>query len=713
MKKKTGLRLLSAVLAIVMVMSIGFITAFADGGRVTVDGVTYANVGGNLARVEAANIYGECQILDKVNIDGVECNVIAIGVKAFANSSAMTLVSIPASVTEINAYAFEGCTALQTVIFNGEIKYVGARVFDDTKWFADYPSDFVFASTPKGLNYLVGYKGNAEEIIIPMTVDVIAEGVFEGHKEIKSVVIPKRTTKIYNKAFNNCTNLAEVIIKAPLEYVGRDAFANTAWLNNYGGEFVIVGTYLIKYLGDDEFVYVPNTVKSIGAYCFEGARKINSVRVPISVTNIGEKAFFLFNDNNNDKYAEIYTWDDSYALEYAEKNGLTLHKLALPGDVDLNGEVKVTDARKALRYALKLDDPESEENFVAADLNSSAKVEVTDARHVLRIALCLDSFTSEDLLLMPTTDFEILMAYAEAVRFTIRKQGGYHLKEYQKIDDVNIAPAWFRSFLNNPFKTKLTKESKAPTFDLKQDTEEAIDKIYECDLVNSAIIKDAKCVLSDDHKFYHITIEFNDELDVVDNQSFTGLVFPVLAKEDFIEILHKEESVWYDSSCTEFDFNVNYSGCKIDCNLLIANGGFVDLTMISGYLFEVFGKVNNIKVHSKKDSDKPGTAKRIDTAIYTNFDYYPEGVEFPPVSVPAQKPAEETTQPEEKPSEEGGGLDLAGIGDKLGGVADTIGGLVGGMDLGGIMDTVGGMLGGFDMGGIMDTVGGMLGGLMG
>ena len=79
MKKKTGLRLLSAILAIVMVMSIGFITAFADGGRVTVDGVTYANVGGNLARVEAANIYGRCQILDKVNIDGVECNVIAIG----------------------------------------------------------------------------------------------------------------------------------------------------------------------------------------------------------------------------------------------------------------------------------------------------------------------------------------------------------------------------------------------------------------------------------------------------------------------------------------------------------------------------------------------------------------------------------------------------------------------------------------------------------
>lgn len=66
------------------------------------------------------------------------------------------------------------------------------------------------------------------------------------------------------------------------------------------------------------------------------------------------------------------------------------------GDVDGDGEITVSDARYALRAAIKLSDkgfdftkPTTPE-FIAADTNGDGKIDVNDARNILRAAIKLD-----------------------------------------------------------------------------------------------------------------------------------------------------------------------------------------------------------------------------------------------------------------------------------------------------------------------------------
>jgi len=56
-------------------------------------------------------------------------------------------------------------------------------------------------------------------------------------------------------------------------------------------DFDINGTTLVKYLGNDANVTIPNTVKVIGKEAFKGYTKLASVTIPTGVTSIGESAF--------------------------------------------------------------------------------------------------------------------------------------------------------------------------------------------------------------------------------------------------------------------------------------------------------------------------------------------------------------------------------------------------------------------------------------
>ena len=721
-------RALSVILAIAMVFSLASVIACAEDTR-TLEGLNYTVKDGKavITSANSAEVYDEIYIPESIVIGGTDYDVVEIADSAFNGCTRIVYVSFPETLVTIGANAFKGCYSLEKVNFYGELEYIGEKAFNDTRWYQNYPTEYVFASTPHGLNYLIGYKPDADsepltELQIPLTVDKIGERVFEGNTDIQSLIIPERCVSIGAYAFKDCTNLSSVTIKSALEYSGRDAFAGTAWLDNYDGEYIVAGSFMFKYAGDEELVYIPNTIKAIASYCFEGCENVVAVRVPMSVTNIGDEAFFLFNDNSNDKYAEIYTWEGSAAETYAKEHGANLVILSMPGDMNLDGLVRADDARYCLRCAAKLDDPKNDESFVAGDINCDSEIKAGDARSILRMAADLEDYTPMDLLYKPNTNFEILMAYAESIRYAIRKNAGYDLKEYQELTEINVGPAWFRSFLCNPFNTSLTKEKKAKTVSFEQDSLEAIEKLYACDLSNSGIIKSAKCVISGDHKYYEIEITLNDETDVVGTDSYTSKILPVLSHEDLEDILTTEEAVWYKACGTDFNFDVVYHGCKIVAKIDISNGGIVTLDTTTGYRFDMSGKVNLISIKRPDDNSEAsgatgdssvGYALRVDTAKYSNFDYIPEEfesmmnpeVETTTAVATTEASGEETTAA----ASEDSGLDLSGVMDTISGIGDTIGGLVGDVDLGGIADTVGGLVGDIDLGGITDTIGGLLG----
>lgn len=598
--KTSASRLVAFLLVFCMAFSCVGVSAFAAEG----DSVVSA--------VDPSSAVGKVVIPD---------GTAAISDNAFEGCIGLTSIEIPASVKTIGAYAFKGCENLETVVFKGNLDDVGIMAFNDTAWYKNYPTDFVYASSPAGFNLLVGYKGNAEELKLPVSTSVIADGAFFGNTTLKSIVIPVRTSAIGDFAFYGCENLESVTVKGSLIDCGYQAFENTSWLKNYAGEFVIFGTTLVKYNGDKDLVLIPNTVTKISSYAFSDCKTVTTVRVPLSVKEIGANAFYLFNDNGNNKYAEIYCWKDSYADTYAKNSGLTVASyLSYPGDIDGNGKVMSSDARIALRYAIKLDRSLDESQVLIADINADGKINSADARFILRIALKLSEYTAEDLLYKPSTDFEILMAYTEAVRLAYIKEAGYSLKEYQSIDDVKIGPSWIKTVLNNPFKTELTKEKKAKAQNISSDTVAALEKLYVCDLTQNGIIKEATCRLSDSDKYY-ITIVLNDEVDVEGTDSLTSHMFPVVAREDMNNLLETKEKTWYNARNTDFNYKITYTNCTLNAIVDVASGNIEDIEMKMGYKFDVWGQIMLTKINDGS------TATRTDTVLYNDFDYTVKGFE--------------------------------------------------------------------------------------
>ena len=92
-------------------------------------------------------------------------------------------------------------------------------------------SDFEFVLSDDGTFIkLTEYKGNAEHLVIPETIQGVPVEVIDGfyqNKKIKSVVIPSSAKVIRGSAFTYCDSLEKVTLPEGLLYIQTGAFAGT------------------------------------------------------------------------------------------------------------------------------------------------------------------------------------------------------------------------------------------------------------------------------------------------------------------------------------------------------------------------------------------------------------------------------------------------------------------------------------------------------
>lgn len=125
------------------------------------------------------------------------------------------------------------------------------------------------------------------EIEIPDNVKEIGSLAFEGCKSLKKVKLPEGLKKIELKTFGYCSSLEEVQIPASVEEVEWGAFIETPWYENNTEEFLIVGDgVLIRYIGDDTLVEIPNSVKCVGEMVFYKNQRLETIIYPESVTKL-------------------------------------------------------------------------------------------------------------------------------------------------------------------------------------------------------------------------------------------------------------------------------------------------------------------------------------------------------------------------------------------------------------------------------------------
>lgn len=203
----------------------------------------------------------------------------------------VTHVTIPDTVTEIGTMAFQGCSSLSEIDFPDSIQRIEADAFEGTPWLENYPGDFVIPVN--GL--LVKYKGDDENVSIPEGVSAICGSAFFPNNNVKSVVIPSSVVSIGSFALS-CLNLEEVTIPDTVEIIDGYAFYGTPWIENYPTDFVVVGNkILVAYIGTEQNVIIPSTVKTVASNIFLQKEvkpdNILSVQIPGSVTVVDHYAF--------------------------------------------------------------------------------------------------------------------------------------------------------------------------------------------------------------------------------------------------------------------------------------------------------------------------------------------------------------------------------------------------------------------------------------
>lgn len=152
----------------------------------------------------AAQAFYQNADLKEYNIeDGIK----EIGEFSFARSG-LTSVEIPEGVTEIGYGAFYHCDSLREVTIPSTVTKIDAYAFDKTPWIQDVNAASPYKIVGDGI--LIAYGGTDSVVNIPDGVKQIGPMVFQDHMGITAVNIPASVQAIGEGAFMGCKNLTTV-----------------------------------------------------------------------------------------------------------------------------------------------------------------------------------------------------------------------------------------------------------------------------------------------------------------------------------------------------------------------------------------------------------------------------------------------------------------------------------------------------------------------
>lgn len=139
-------------------------------------------------------------------------------------------VTLPKTLAIIEASAFAGCSALETINTPQPLSQIGDYAFD-------------------GCRSLKAFSLDA-------SISALGKGCFRGCSSLTTVVFPTSFTEIPDEAFYGCASLEEIRCPATLLKIGRDAFGGCSYVKE---------------------IYLDRSVQSIGAKAFAGCVSVASI----------------------------------------------------------------------------------------------------------------------------------------------------------------------------------------------------------------------------------------------------------------------------------------------------------------------------------------------------------------------------------------------------------------------------------------------------
>ena len=227
--------------------------------------------------------FASCNSITSITIHK---NVVRIGEGSFFACNKIKSLNIPDNVEEIGAGAFNSCSKLEsiTVPFIGERKDGNgntefAFIFDN--WYAkgdseyDHYTFYSYITIPKSLKTvtitsgtIIGERAFAgapmETIILPSTIELIADSAFYSCDNLKNIEIPDNVKFINTDAFRDCTSLTEITIPASVIFIAAGAFEGCKNLESISFEYNTLPWYYSQ--NEIKFLDVSDPSKNVNFF---------------------------------------------------------------------------------------------------------------------------------------------------------------------------------------------------------------------------------------------------------------------------------------------------------------------------------------------------------------------------------------------------------------------------------------------------------------
>lgn len=306
------------------------VIANAFTGKVKIDGIYYnLTTKANVAEVSYGDTPYSVEVLtipSSVEYEGIICNVVSIGTKAFQNCTELRKITIPNSVTEIGDMAFYGCIGLTEVVIPESVISIGGSAYSGCtnmktlsilgpissmytafdklsslesvyiKDLAAWCQVSFWMRRNNPLNYAKHFYVNGVEIndlVIPEGVSVVSDS-FWGFQGLKSLTIPEGVTEIAACAFGECYNLTSVSIANTIKKIDYYAFRGCTALKQ---------------------IFIPNSVTYMGDEVFKGCTNLEQVVIGKGLDYLGPASF-----SNCTELKDVYVYSEKKPYDYYDNS---------------------------------------------------------------------------------------------------------------------------------------------------------------------------------------------------------------------------------------------------------------------------------------------------------------------------------------------------------------------------------------------------------
>lgn len=173
------------------------------------------------------------------------------------------------TVVDIGYQAFAGIVNLESIIIPDTVRIMQNAIFQNCY--------------------------NLKNVKLSNNINLLGEKLFGNCTELTTISIPNSVESIKSTAFENCTNLANITIPDSINHVEARTFEDTAWYNNQPNGDIYIGKVYYKYKGTipiNTTINIKNGTIEIAEGAFYEQNRLTNIVIPDSVTSINNSAFF-------------------------------------------------------------------------------------------------------------------------------------------------------------------------------------------------------------------------------------------------------------------------------------------------------------------------------------------------------------------------------------------------------------------------------------